>query len=149
MSKEDRKDKSLPQIAQSVGLGNFHTHLFLCAGPDCCAAEEGAGAWQAVKRAVKDLNPDLRQAALYRTRVGCLRICKDGPIAVAYPQGKWFHHVTADNAPGIVAYLQGGAQGTHPLEFAAHPLHPGRPEAAPAAGKPPAGARPPEALAGD
>ena len=133
MSKEDRKDKSLTQIAEIVGLGQFHTHLFLCTGPDCCAAEEGAGAWQAVKRAVKELNPDLRQARLYRTKVGCLRICKDGPVAVAYPQGKWFRNVTAENAPGIVAYLQDGAQGTHPLEFAAHPLPadaPPKPQAA-------------------
>ncbi|HKI97574.1 MAG TPA: (2Fe-2S) ferredoxin domain-containing protein [bacterium] len=122
MAKEDRKDKSLQEIADIVGIGCFDTHLFICTGPDCCTPEEGMAAWRAVKRTVKDLNPDLRQAKLYRTKVGCLRICKGGPIAVAYPQGKWFHSVTEETAPGIVEYLQSGAQGPHPLEFAAHPL---------------------------
>jgi (2Fe-2S) ferredoxin len=122
MSKEEHKDKSLEQIAGILGIANVQTHLFLCAGPDCCTPEEGMEAWQAVKRAVKELNPDLRNAKVYRTKVNCLRICKSGPIAVAYPQGKWFHSVTAANAPGVVAHLQNGAQGTHPLEFIAHPL---------------------------
>ena len=122
MSKEENKDKSLEQIADIVGIGTFETHLFICTGPDCCTPDEGMAAWQAVKRAVKELNPDLRNAKLYRTKVGCLRICKGGPIAVAYPQGKWFHSVSEANASGIVAHLQAGAPGRHPLEFAVHPL---------------------------
>jgi (2Fe-2S) ferredoxin len=122
MAKEDRKDKSLEEITRIVGIGSTETHLFLCTGPDCCTPEEGMAAWQAVKRAVKDHNPDLRAARLYRTRVNCLRICKGGPIAVAYPQGKWFHSVTEAAAPGLVEYLQTGATHRHPLEFAAHPL---------------------------
>ena len=122
MAKEEHKDKTLEQIADIVGIGNFQTHLFICTGPDCCTPEEGMAAWQSVKRAVKELNPDLRQAKLYRTKVGCLRICKGGPIAVAYPQGKWFHSVTEANAPGVVAHLQSGSTERHPLEFAVHPL---------------------------
>ena len=113
MSKEAHKDKTLEQIADLLGIANAQTHLFLCTGPDCCSPEQGEEAWQAVKRAVKDLNPDLRAARLYRTRVNCLRVCKGGPIAVAYPQGKWFHSVTAANAPDVVAHLQHGAQGPH------------------------------------
>ncbi len=122
MAKEDRKGKSLDEIAGILGIDNFDTHLFLCTGPDCCTPEEGLAAWQAVKRTVKELNPNLRQARLYRTKVNCLRVCKGGPIAVAYPQGKWFHSVTAENAPDVVRYLQNGARGPHPLEFREHPL---------------------------
>lgn len=126
MAKEEHKDKSLQQIADLLGIGTFETHLFICTGPDCCTPEQGMAAWQATKRAVKEHNPDLRNAKLYRTKVNCLRVCKGGPIAVAYPQGKWFHSVTEHNAPEIVAYLQSGAPGPHPLEFAVHPLT-GRP----------------------
>jgi (2Fe-2S) ferredoxin len=122
MAKEEHKDKTLEQIADIVGIGNFETHLFICTGPDCCTPEEGMAAWQAVKRAVKELDPDLRQARLYRTKVGCLRICKGGPIAVAYPQGKWFHSVSEANAPGVVAHLHSGSTERHPLQFAVHPL---------------------------
>ena len=140
MSKEAHKDKTLEQIADLLGIANAQTHLFLCTGPDCCSPEQGEEAWQAVKRAVKELNPDLRAARLYRTRVNCLRVCKGGPIAVAYPQGKWFHSVTAANAPDVVAHLQHGAQGPHRLEFVAHPL-PAQPDAA--AGAASAAAAPP------
>lgn len=124
MAKEDRKDKTLQEITELVGLGSVETHLFICTGPDCCSPEEGMAAWQAVKRAVKELNPNLRQARLYRTKVGCLRICKGGPIAMAYPQGKWFHSVTAEAAPSLVAHLQSGSPEPHPLEFAEYPLPP-------------------------
>lgn len=124
MAKEDRKDKTVEQIADILGIGNFDTHLFLCTGPDCCTPEEGAAAWQVVKRTVKALNPDLRHSKLYRTKVNCLRMCKGGPIAVSYPQGKWFHSVTEENAASVVEYLQSGATEPHPLEFRAHPLFP-------------------------
>ena len=122
MAKEEHKDKTLEQIADILGIRNVDTHLFLCTGPDCCTPEEGMAAWQAVKRTVKELNPLLSESSIYRTKVQCLRVCKGGPIAVAYPQGKWFHGVNEANAPGVVAYLQSGAAGPHPLEFIAHPL---------------------------
>ncbi len=124
MAKPERKGKSLAEIGEILGFGNFDTHLFICTGPDCCDEPEGMAAWQAVKRAVKEFNPDLRQAKIYRTKVGCLRVCSQGPIAVAYPQGKWFHSVTEAAAADIVAYLQSGATAPHPLEFANHPLPP-------------------------
>ena len=122
MAKEEHKDKSLEQIADILGIGNFDTHLFICSGPDCCSEEQGMASWNAVKRKVKELNPVLHESKIYRTKVGCLRVCKDGPIAVAYPQGKWFHRVTEDRAAEIVAYLQSGASEPHPLEFTVHPL---------------------------
>ena len=122
MAKEDHKGKTLPQIAEILGIGKFDTHFFICTGPDCCDPETGMAAWQVVKRTVKALNPDLKNSRIYRTKVNCLRICQNGPIAVAYPQGKWFHHVTEDNAEDIVKFLQSGETGPHPLEFTEHPL---------------------------
>ena len=29
-----------------------------------------------------------------RTKVDCLRICEQGPIAVVYPEGTWYHSVS-------------------------------------------------------
>jgi (2Fe-2S) ferredoxin len=122
MAKPDRIGKSLPEIADMVGIGRVGMHLFLCTGPDCCTPEEGMAAWQALKHAVKELNPALREARIYRTKVNCLRICKDGPIAVCYPQGQWFHGVTENKVAELVRYLQDGAVGDHPLQFCTHPL---------------------------
>lgn len=120
--KEERKGKSLQQISEQLGIPRVETHLFLCTGPDCCTPEEGEAAWQALKGKVKALFPNLSEARVYRTRVKCLRICKDGPIAVAYPQGKWFQGVTADKVDDVVEHLARGESMPHPLEFTCHPL---------------------------
>ena len=120
--KEENKTKSLLKIAEQMGVSAAETHLFLCVGPDCCSEAEGMESWGALKRAHKERFPKLSEAGIYRTKVGCLRICKQGPIAVAYPQGKWFHSVTPDQVEGILDYLQNGTTGKHPLEFLDHPL---------------------------
>jgi len=120
--KEDRKGKTPQQIAQQLGIPHVETHIFLCAGPDCCSVEEGEAAWKALKGKVKSLYPDLGEAKVYRTRAKCLRICKDGPIAVAYPQGKWFQGVTAEHMDDVVEHLASGSEAQHPLEFGRYPL---------------------------
>ena len=40
--------------------------------------------------------------ACYRTKVGCLRICQGGPIAVVYPEGTWYAGLTAERVPPFV-----------------------------------------------
>lgn len=122
MAKEDHKGKPLDEIADILGFGHFDTHLFICTGPDCCTEEEGMAAWNVVKKSVKSLNPDLRRSKIYRTKVACLRVCTRGPIAVAYPQGKWFHSVTEEAAEDIVRHLQSNTGESHSLEFRRHPL---------------------------
>ena len=124
MAKEENLGKSLQEIGDLVGFTHSQSHLFICTGPDCASAEAGMAAWNVVKKTVKQLCPNLKAASMFRTKVGCLRICKQGPIAVSYPQGIWFHSVTEDNAADVVDFLHKGAQGTHPLEFARHPLPP-------------------------
>ena len=120
--KDEHKNKPLAKIAGLMGVNTMETHLFLCVGPDCCTEEEGMATWQALKKAHKQRFPDLKSARIYRTKVGCLRICKHGPIAVAYPQGKWFHGVTPEVVEDLLEHLDSGGRTPHPLEFTAHPL---------------------------
>ena len=122
MAKEAHKGKSLPQIAEMYGVGQYEMHLLLCTGPDCCTEETGKAAWGALKQATRERFPKLPEARMYRTKVGCLRMCQDGPIAVCYPQGTWFRGVTADQVPGVVDHLLSGSTDPHPLQFAANPL---------------------------
>jgi (2Fe-2S) ferredoxin len=72
------------------GVGSYDRHIFLCIGPDCCTEEEGAAAWAQLKSGVARLNGSSESGRIYRTRVGCLRICRDGPTAVVYPEGTWY-----------------------------------------------------------
>ena len=122
MGKEENQHKTLDEIARQVGLGHFEMHFFLCAGPDCCTPEQGAASWQALKATIKRLYPSLPEARIYRTKAGCLRMCREGPIAVCYPQGRWFRGVSAACVDGVITHLAEGRETPHELEFAAHPL---------------------------
>ncbi len=76
--------------AQRRGVGGYDRHIFLCTGPDCCTTEQGAAAWAALKTGVAKLNGSSERGRIYRTKVGCLRICQQGPTAVIYPEGTWY-----------------------------------------------------------
>lgn len=122
MAKEGHQGKKLSEIAELYGIGQYDTHFFLCTGPDCCSPEEGLAAWNALKAKIKELFPRMRDAKIYRTKVGCLRMCQEGPTAVCYPQGKWFRGVTADKVGEVIDHIHSGNPAPHPLEFKQNPL---------------------------
>lgn len=94
----------LDQVAEKLGIGSFHRHVFLCVGGKCATLENGEAAWTALKQELKDRNLSLAAGpnACYRTKVGCLRVCNQGPIVVVYPEGTWYSNMTADRIPRFV-----------------------------------------------
>ena len=100
MSKKDRT--SLEETAASFGVGKLTRHLFVCLGPDCCDRDDGEETWDYVKKRMKELNIAGEDGPCYRTKVGCLRICDKGPIALVYPEGTWYHGLTPDRIPLFV-----------------------------------------------
>ncbi len=87
-------DDALQAAANSLGLSEYSRHIFLCADPSepkCCAREAGLEAWDYLKRRLKEVSAGASRPALLRTKANCLRVCLQGPIAVIYPEGVWYH----------------------------------------------------------
>jgi (2Fe-2S) ferredoxin len=99
---EDRA--RLAEIAAKLRIGGYHRHVFLCVGGACCPANVGEEAWEALKKELKEKNltPGTDSNSVYRTKVGCLRVCQDGPIVLVYPEGTYYSGMTADRIPVFV-----------------------------------------------
>lgn len=116
------KEEQLKDAAVKLGIGSYQRHVLLCTGPTCCTPETGVAAWETLKATLKNKGLLNGEQACYRSKVGCLRICCHGPTMVVYPEGTWYHGMTADR---IERFVQEHLVEGRPIQewiFATNPL---------------------------
>jgi (2Fe-2S) ferredoxin len=123
-------DERIAAIAAAQNIGGAQRHLFLCAEPTvpkCASPSQGRQVWTHLKARLKELEltdapPAWRgmiegfppqtapgSGTILRTKADCLRICEQGPVAVVYPEGVWYRHITVEVLDRIIdEHLIGG-----------------------------------------
>ena len=81
----------LEKLAEQRKVSTYRQHLMLCTAGKCAPGNQANESWEYLKRRIREMGLLDVDSGVYRSKVDCLRICRQGPIMLSYPDGTWYH----------------------------------------------------------
>jgi (2Fe-2S) ferredoxin len=115
-------DAEIERIVRALRIGAYTRHIFLCTHGDCAPPVRAQASWQYLKQRLRELGLAEAVGGVYRTQAWCLRVCREGPVAVVYPEGSWYRGCTPEVLERIIQEHLIGGRPVAEFCFATNPL---------------------------